>query len=45
MKKFDYNEYLVCKFQAKIFEASLEKSKTSSPVFILRFMYSKIQCF
>lgn len=42
MKKLDCNEYYVCRLQAKVFEASLTKSNTSSPVFIRRFMNSNI---
>ena len=42
MKKLDYNDYLVCKMQGKLFEMSLTKCNTSSAIFIRRFMKSKI---
>ena len=42
MKKLDYNDYSICRMQGKIFESSIEKTNCSSPVFIRRFMNSKI---
>ncbi|MDD7736376.1 MAG: GNAT family N-acetyltransferase [Bacillales bacterium] len=42
MKKIDSNGLLLASLQAKIFEESLLKVKTSSEIFIRRFMHSKI---
>ena len=42
MKKLDYNDYSICRMQGRIFEASIEKTDCSSPVFIRRFMNSEI---
>lgn len=42
MKKLDYNDYSLCKLQGKVFEESLENISSSSPIFIRRFMNSKI---
>lgn len=42
MKKLDYNEYSVCRMQAKLFEASFNLTESSSPIFIRRFMNSEI---
>ena len=42
MKKLDSNEYSICRMQGRIFEASLNMTKSSSPVFIRRFMNSRI---
>ena len=42
MKKLDSNEYFLCRMQGKLFAQSLEKSGSSSPVFIRRFMNSTI---
>lgn len=35
-----YNELILCKLQAKIFELSVESTNYSSPIFIRRFMLS-----
>ena len=42
MKKLDFNDYLICKLQGKVFESSIIKTNTSSPIFIRRFMNSII---
>ena len=42
MKKIDSEGLLLCRMQAKLFEKSLERTKTSSLVFIRRFMNSTI---
>ena len=42
MKKIDHDGLLLCKIQGVIFENSLKKTKTSSEIFIRRFMFSDI---
>ena len=42
MKKIDHDGLLLCKIQGDIFENSLKKTKTSSEIFIRRFMFSDI---
>lgn len=42
MKKIDHDGLLLCKIQGAIFENSLKKTKTSSEIFIRRFMLSDI---
>lgn len=42
MKRLDEIDYSICRMQAKLFEASLEKTNVSSPVFIRRFMNSSV---
>ena len=42
MKKIDHDGLLLCKIQGAIFENSLKKTKTSSEIFIRRFMFSNI---
>ena len=42
MKKLDNNDYDICRFNAKLFETSLNKCNTSSPIFIRRFLNSEI---
>lgn len=42
MKKVDHDGLLLCKIQGDIFENSLKKTKTSSEIFIRRFMFSDI---
>ena len=42
MKKIDHDGLLLCKIQGTIFENSLKKTKTSSEIFIRRFMFSDI---
>lgn len=40
MRKFDYNGLKLCKFQAEIFEKSVDLD-CSTPIFMRRFMHSK----
>ncbi|MBQ9520155.1 MAG: hypothetical protein IJR67_01620 [Acholeplasmatales bacterium] len=40
MMPLSYNELILCKLQAKIFELSVETTNYSSPIFIRRFMLS-----
>ena len=40
MMPLSYNELILCKLQAKIFELSVESTNYSSPIFIRRFMVS-----
>lgn len=42
MRKFDRDGLLLCELQAETFERSLQSEKTSSEVFIRRFMYSDV---
>lgn len=42
MKKVDKDGYTLCVLQATVFELSLEKMNSSSPIFIRRFMNSEI---
>ena len=42
MKVFDDYGLKMCKFQGKLFEESIEKTECSSPIFLRRFMYSKV---
>lgn len=42
MKKLDFNERKLCQIQGKIFEESIEKVKSSSLIFIRRFMQSSL---
>lgn len=42
MKKFDEFALKLCEYQAKLFSLSTEKTTTSSPIFIRRFMYSNV---
>ncbi len=42
MKKIDKDGLLLCNIQGSLFEQSLNKTKTSSEIFIRRFMYSEI---
>lgn len=42
MRKIDHDGLLLCKIQGAIFENSLKKTKTSSEIFIRRFMFSDI---
>lgn len=42
MKKMDKDGLLLCELQAKAFEMSVEKTTTSSEIFIRRFMNSQI---
>lgn len=42
MRPLDSIEIKLCQLQAKIFEASIEKTKCSSPIFIRRFMFSSV---
>lgn len=42
MKKIDDYGIRICKYQADLFQASLNETKCSSPVFLRRFMYSHL---
>ena len=42
MKKVDKDGYTLCVLQSTVFELSLEKRNSSSPIFIRRFMNSEI---
>ena len=42
MKKIDKDGLLLCELQATAFENSVDKTKSSSEIFIRRFMRSKI---
>ena len=42
MRKIDRDGLLLCELQAETFERSLQSEKTSSEVFIRRFMYSDV---
>ncbi len=42
MKPLSSIEILLCRKQAKIFEASVKKTEYSSLIFIRRFMYSSV---
>lgn len=42
MNKLNEIDIELCKYNGKIFEESLTKSKLSSPLFIKRFMYSNV---
>lgn len=42
MRPLDSDELLLCRLQAKLFEKSVTKTQYSSPIFIRRFMLSKL---
>lgn len=42
MKKVDTDGYILCVLQASVFENSVERIHSSSPIFIRRFMNSKV---
>ena len=42
MRTFDENGRGLCRFQALVFQTSLEKLACSSPIFIRRFMFSSV---
>lgn len=41
MKEFDEYGLEICRYQAKLFSESLNRTKCSSPIFLRRFMYSE----
>lgn len=42
MRKFDDYGLKMCRFQGELFAESIEKTNCSSPIFLRRFMYSKV---
>lgn len=42
MREIDDYGLKICKYQGSLFQASLEKTECSSPVFLRRFMYSDV---
>ena len=42
MREFDYNGLLLATFQGKIFEQSVDRFESSTPIFIRRFLHSEL---
>jgi len=42
MKDFDDNGLKLCRIQGELFKESVDKTDCSSPIFLRRFMYSKV---